>query len=285
MFRNTFQSGFLSILYSIGSKPLQIWDSKVKNGHIKRITDQDIQSSVLEIMGTNVSTSYIVCPADPQETLGIKLPFLVMIIKNLNKYFTFEVQVLDDKGVKRRFRASNYQSTTRVKPFICTMPMRLDEGWNQIQFNLSDFTRRAYGTNYVETVRVQIHANCRIRRIYFSDRLYSEEELPPEFKLFIPTTPAPRGDKVVAVNHNKFPLKVEEKVEVLALDEAEIGETEIGETEIGEPEISEHKMGKIEIDETEIGEAKIVGIATVLTESDNGEKSLDSSRGDIAVLS
>jgi hypothetical protein len=82
----------------------------------------------------------------------------------LKKYFTFEVQVLDDKNVRRRFRASNYQSTTRVKPFICTMPMRLDEGWNQIQFNLSDFTRRAYGTNYIETLRVQIHANCRIRR-------------------------------------------------------------------------------------------------------------------------
>ncbi len=31
--------------------------------------------------------------------------------------------------------------------------MRLDEGWNQIQFNLSDFTRRAYGTNYIETLR------------------------------------------------------------------------------------------------------------------------------------
>ena len=57
----------------------------------------------------------------------------------------FLLQVLDDKNVRRRFRASNYQSTTRVKPFICTMPMRLDEGWNQIQFNLSDFTRRAYG--------------------------------------------------------------------------------------------------------------------------------------------
>jgi hypothetical protein len=137
------------------------------------------------------------------------------------------------------------QTTTRVKPFVCTMPMRLDEGWNQIQFNLSDFTRRAYGawwwaaslcnrasgrvaslpapvcmqsmyahaatplsrhspscdsptradplyfprdagTNYIETLRVQVHANCRIRRIYFSDRLYSEEELPPEFKLFLP---------------------------------------------------------------------------------------------------
>lgn len=208
MFKNTFQSGFLSILYSIGSKPLQIWDKKVRNGHIKRITDNDIQSLVLEIVGTNVSTTYITCPADPKKTLGIKLPFLVMIIKNLKKYFTFEVQVslnniinqniarrlgssltfqiLDDKNVRRRFRASNYQSTTRVKPFICTMPMRLDEGWNQIQFNLADFTRRAYGTNYVETLRVQIHANCRIRRVYFSDRLYSEDELPSEFKLFLP---------------------------------------------------------------------------------------------------
>jgi len=32
-----------------------------------------------------------------------------MIIKNLKKYFTFEVQVLDDKNIRRRFRASNYQ--------------------------------------------------------------------------------------------------------------------------------------------------------------------------------
>ncbi|XP_017347283.1 upf0468 protein c16orf80-like protein isoform X3 [Ictalurus punctatus] len=123
MFKNTFQSGFLSILYSIGSQPLQIWDKKVRNGHIKRITDIDIQSLVLEVEGTNVSTTYITCPADPKKTLGIKLPFLVMIIKNLKKYFTFEVQ---------------------------------------------------------------IHANCRIRRVYFSDRLYSEDELPAEFKLYLP---------------------------------------------------------------------------------------------------
>jgi hypothetical protein len=81
----------------------------VRNGHIKRLTDQDIQSSVLEICGANVSTTFVTCPADPKKTLGIKLPFLVMIIKNLKKYFTFEVTVLDDKGMHRRFRASNYQ--------------------------------------------------------------------------------------------------------------------------------------------------------------------------------
>ena len=60
-------------------------------------------------MSTNVSTAYVTCPGDPKQTLGIKLPFLVMLIKNLKKYFSFEVQVLDDKNVRRRFRASNYQ--------------------------------------------------------------------------------------------------------------------------------------------------------------------------------
>merc|ERR1711879_729982 len=110
-------------------------------------------------MGANVSTTYTSAPAEAKQTLGIKLPYLVMIIKNMKKYFTFEVQVLDDRNIRRRFRASNYQSATRVKPFICTMPMRLDEGWNQIKFNLSDFNRRAYGTNYIESLRVQIHAN------------------------------------------------------------------------------------------------------------------------------
>ena len=66
------------------SKPLQIWDRNVRNGHIKRLTDSDIQSSVLEIMGTNVSTNFITCPIDNNKTLAIKLPFLVMIIKNVS---------------------------------------------------------------------------------------------------------------------------------------------------------------------------------------------------------
>jgi hypothetical protein len=143
-----------------------------------------MQSSVIEICGANVSTCFLSCPSNPKQTLGVKMPFLVLLIKYLKKYFTFEVQVIDDKNVKRRFRASNYQSNTRVKPFICTIPMKLDEGWNQIHFNLTDFTRRAYGTNYLETLRVQIHANCRIRRIYFTDQLLSSKSIPDEYRAF-----------------------------------------------------------------------------------------------------
>lgn len=49
--------------------------------------------------------------------------------------------------------------------------------------NLADFTRRAYGTNYMETVRITINANCRLRNVYFSDRLYADEEKPASFKI------------------------------------------------------------------------------------------------------
>ncbi|KYN30039.1 hypothetical protein ALC57_00482 [Trachymyrmex cornetzi] len=157
MFRNTYQGGFLSILYSCGSSPLELWDMHVKNGYIRRITDEEIKSLALEIAGTNVATTYIYCPAYPKKELGIKLPFLIIIIKNMKKYFTFEITILDDKNMHRRFRVSNFQSMTRIRPFSTSMPIGLSGGWNQIQFNLSDFTQRAY-----------------------------EDEMPEEFKLFLP---------------------------------------------------------------------------------------------------
>eukprot|EP00298_Acanthocystis_sp_HF-20_P030303 c9420_g1_i1.p1 GENE.c9420_g1_i1~~c9420_g1_i1.p1 ORF type:complete len:171 (+),score=65.99 c9420_g1_i1:14-526(+) len=167
MFKNTFQSGFLSILYSLGTKPLQIWDkSSTEDGQVKRVNDDLIQSAVIEIVGQNIAQNFITCPADPQKTLAITLPFFVMIVKNLDSLFSFEVQILDDKKTKRRFRCSNFQTITRVKPYMCSIPLRLEEGWNVLQINLSDFCRKAYGSAFVEVLRVQIHANCRIRRVY-----------------------------------------------------------------------------------------------------------------------
>ncbi|XP_061532484.1 cilia- and flagella-associated protein 20-like isoform X3 [Phycodurus eques] len=136
MFRSTFQGGFLSILYSIGSKPLQIWEIKVKNGHIKRVTDNDINSLVLEVEGSNVSTNYITCPADPRQTLGIKMPFLVMIVKKTRKYFSFEVQVLDDQNLRRRFRTSPGGPTepvmSRRSVFRCVCAWTAEESDHQM---------------------------------------------------------------------------------------------------------------------------------------------------------
>uniref|UniRef100_A0A1B0DQY9 CFA20 domain-containing protein n=1 Tax=Phlebotomus papatasi TaxID=29031 RepID=A0A1B0DQY9_PHLPP len=65
------------------------------------------------------------------------------------------------------------------------MPLYLNPGWNQIQLNLPEYMRRAYGTNYVETVGMIVHANTRLRRIYFTQKLYPEEEKPFCFRVRI----------------------------------------------------------------------------------------------------
>ncbi|XP_065089923.1 uncharacterized protein LOC135711112 [Ochlerotatus camptorhynchus] len=189
MFRNTYQRGFLTVFSSSGSKPLEIWDVFTKNGHSKRVTDEELKLMSFELMGVNVATTYMVAPKCPCPSLGVKLPFLVLLVKNLKKFFSFEIQILDDRNTLRRFRASNYQSATRVDNFCTVMPLALTPGWNQIQFNLADFTRRAYGTNYIETVRIQIHANVRVKRVYFCDRLYPDDELPAHLRLHPPLRP------------------------------------------------------------------------------------------------
>ncbi|KAG0093076.1 hypothetical protein BGZ92_007551 [Podila epicladia] len=215
MFKNTFVSGFLSVFYSLGSDPLQLWGKRIGSGppktkgndevdhdspqaispdssvqvqepHVEFMIDETLNSQVLELLSTHLPSTFITTPSLATRTLGIKLPILVFLVKNLGKYWSFEVTILDDRGEKRRFRASNFQTTTRVKPYITTMPLRMDPGWNQIQLNLADYTKRAYGTAYAETLRITIHANCRLRRVYFSDQLVPESELPAEFKLYLP---------------------------------------------------------------------------------------------------
>lgn len=227
--------------------------------------------SSIEITGSRLSRNYITCPpiskksdtattttTTTRPSLGITLPYLYLTVRmpTLQSDFSFEVTILDDKRMIRRFRASTYQSTTVIKPDICAMPLRLErqrrqlardalllpakkqkldgnhstypdrayaEGsnsydkcghygpggggnsddvdeddedfndssaetfscWNRLFVPLSEYTRRAYGTNYVETMWVQIHANCRLKRVYFSEREINEDdELPEEFRLF-----------------------------------------------------------------------------------------------------
>ena len=34
---------------------------------------------------------------------------------------------------------------------ICSLPMKLEDGWNQVHINFEDFVKKAFGTNYMET--------------------------------------------------------------------------------------------------------------------------------------
>lgn len=249
MFRKAYQRGMLTIFFGGGSAPLKMWDVFTQDGCISRFLDPDINAMVLEITGTNVSTCYMTCPKG-KEFLGISMPFLVMIVKNLKKYFTFEVTILDETGTRRRFRVSNFQSTTTILPLCTAMPIGLSSGWNQIQFNLAEFTRRAYKKQYVETQKVRINANIRIRRIYFAERLYTEEELPPAYKLYFPLgrgkrkLPMRPGDKK---GEEPLPAMPPLPVEAVAQAVAEVAAVAAAETtEVAEAKVEVASM-KVEI--------------------------------------
>ncbi|XP_058804595.1 cilia- and flagella-associated protein 20-like [Phymastichus coffea] len=230
MFRNVRQRGFIPILQSFGSSPLEMWDSKVKYGWIRRVTDEQVRALTLELTSTNVSTCYIYCPKNPRTSLAILMPIFVMIVKNMNRYFTLEITVLDDRNVHRRFRLSNFQKVTQIQYFTTSMPLCLKSGWNEIYFDLSDLTRRAYNTNYVETTRVQIHANCRIRVLYFCDKLYEDKDIPQKLKMFLPTTHDARKKKSEDEEKREPEIKAETDFE----GESELSEEEAEEMFFGE---------------------------------------------------
>lgn len=75
-------------------------------------------------------------------------------------------------------------STCQISPGEPTEPIIQ----RRCEFRFVDVNQASLSTDCLVLVccPYQIHANCRIRRVYFSDRLYSEDELPAEFKLVLP---------------------------------------------------------------------------------------------------
>ena len=185
MFRNTFVSGFVSLFFSLGSKPLELWHVvKGEGGSVGLVRDEELESPVLELRDANVSTTRIECPPASRDTLDLGLNFLVLLVKNMDAFFTLEVEVADDSGKTRRFRCSNFQSDTRIRPEMTTFPLVLEPGWNTLTLDLPSLVQRAYGTQYRHLEGVIVHANTRIRRIYLARELVAEDNLPLEFRLF-----------------------------------------------------------------------------------------------------
>ena len=90
-FKNTYQSGFLSILYSIGSKPLQIWDKKAGRpmGYQQR-------------RGANKNSSLLL----------IKSQFLWFVA------FCSETGILDDTGTTTMMKYDEIWILSMAKPWV-----------------------------------------------------------------------------------------------------------------------------------------------------------------------
>ncbi|VEV57209.1 transcription factor IIb, putative [Plasmodium vinckei vinckei] len=274
MYREKYQPKILSLLLSAGSKPLEIWKMRTKKGCVRKVLDDTIKLSAIEILSENTSDSYIYTSPGKYNSLAISLPILVLIVKNMNKYFSFRISVMDNKRCRRTFRISNFQTVTRLSNKWCTMPMVLNEGWNILQINLSDYTEKAFKTKYVETIELQINASIRIRCIYFCDRIYNNEELKDEFKIF-----SKKKEKIVYIPPQNL-IKTLKKKTIKNAVKDKISNQENEEEHQDENNISEiEKIKDTSLDHVEEGDSTVNVDQTVM-ETDPTENKIKESESD-----
>ena len=108
------------------------------------------------------------CPEDAAAALRCPLPVLVMVIKNMSKYMSFEVRVRCDDGVTRSLAIGNRVHEPRVSAHIASLPLKLDEGWNQIALDLAAIVSSAFKRKFVEIVSIKILSTCRVARVFFA---------------------------------------------------------------------------------------------------------------------
>lgn len=204
MFARITQPGLISIFDADYANPLKIWEKRVREGQIKRVLADDVKGLILSMSSGMPGKHYIQCPQIAKQALGIHYPFFHMLVKPTPNYvFSFDVQVLDDKDVKRRFRMSTNYNTTEIHPFVCKLPLSVESGWNNITIPLHEYVKNIYGTNYVLTNRVAVYPNCALKKVYFSDRNYADEDLPNEFHIEDVEHPAKKNSSVSSTDSQK----------------------------------------------------------------------------------
>lgn len=130
------------------------------------------------------------------EYIGTPLPIINIQLKHVNRFVSFTCEIADVTGRMRSFTATNAASTVRMGEDACQMLLELKEGWNKFSLDLASLTKKVFGVEYSHALRITVHSNCRLRRVYFSDRVYGNWQLPASLRLdpdnhIVPTSQAP----------------------------------------------------------------------------------------------
>ncbi|XP_003426449.1 uncharacterized protein LOC100678382 [Nasonia vitripennis] len=182
------QGGYLSLLYSTSNKPLEYWSKqKSRTGSIKKVLDEELNENVLEIQDiedSNCQKTWIMSPPDSNQILNIKLPFLVIVLKSVSTQCFFQLQMVDKDNIRHLINFSNVEGKkssaksgkiSKVSP--PRMQLFLEPGWNRLEIDLCHLSK-IFEAQFEAVNRLKICAGCRIRRIYFTDRHYEDEEMP-----------------------------------------------------------------------------------------------------------
>lgn len=152
--------------------------SLLSGNDVRVLDDQDVREPVVQVLGRDAE---LVLPTSNA------MRYLVLFVKNLARFFSLRVEVLDDKRKYREFTVTNARSLARVDlqdgrgGGSCQLPLLFggdQEGWRYLCMDLQVLTREAFGATHVATTLVRVGGDCRVLRAFFQDERYTDAELP-----------------------------------------------------------------------------------------------------------
>ena len=165
-------------LYMISFSSCVSVDGARQLGTLNMVRDLEVKSVCAELTtnGNFLDTSLSFPDAD--SFIGTPCRFLIFHVKNLKRKIAVEVEVEDTKGGVRTIICNTAQSVARLLPAYASLPLQLTDGWNKIALDLGSLTKACFRAEYKHANRVRIYANCRLRRVFFSDKHYYNAQLP-----------------------------------------------------------------------------------------------------------
>ncbi|GMF22609.1 unnamed protein product [Phytophthora fragariaefolia] len=135
------------------------------------LEDETVKEDVVQVLGNDAELVF------PTRNI---FRYLVMFIKNMDLFFEFHVELLDDAQRYRQLTVTNMRSLARVEGSACQLPLAFGShsGWRYLCMDLQDITNQAFGTRHVTTTEVRIGGNCRLLRMFFQDERYADVDLP-----------------------------------------------------------------------------------------------------------
>ena len=97
------------------------------------IDDEELGSTVVELVGPQAALVF---------QCGAILRYLVLHIKNLDRFLSIEVEVVDDSKQYRTFHLSNRRSLASINGSRCELPLAIGPGWQHFNMDLEAFTSR-----------------------------------------------------------------------------------------------------------------------------------------------
>ncbi|CAM9779520.1 unnamed protein product [Pylaiella littoralis] len=136
--------------------------------------DEELGVQVVELLGRRC------CVTLPCSSI---LRHLCLHMKALDKFFSFEVEIVDDTKRYRYIEISNTRSVADIGTDRALLPLRLEEGWQRVNIDLDRTVRLAFGSSYLTTSQVTIRASARVAKVFFQSQEFSDFELPSHLRV------------------------------------------------------------------------------------------------------